>query len=226
MPVIAVISPKGGVGKTTSSFILGSQFAKAGYDTTMIDADPNQPLMAWSEKGRADNLTFVSNKDEDSIIDVIDAARNKSTIVIVDLEGTAGLVALHAVSQADFVIIPMQASELDAKETRKALLVIRDYKRMSNRDVPHAILFTRTSGAILTKTMSDIREKLDNAKIKILKESIMEREAFKLLFVYNRTLEQMQDKDCSNRTKAIGNAEAFMKEVATTLAALQGATHV
>ena len=47
MPTIAFVSPKGGVGKTTSAFLLATVFAKI-CDVTIIDADPNHPLETWA----------------------------------------------------------------------------------------------------------------------------------------------------------------------------------
>ena len=47
MPTIAFISPKGGVGKTTSAFLFATTLAKI-YDVTMIDADPNHPIQTWA----------------------------------------------------------------------------------------------------------------------------------------------------------------------------------
>ena len=53
MPTIVFVSPKGGVGKTTSALLLATQLANL-YDVTVIDADPNRPIKAWplAEKHR------------------------------------------------------------------------------------------------------------------------------------------------------------------------------
>ena len=50
MPTIAFVSPKGGVGKTTSAFLLSTALAKL-YDVTVIDADPNHPIQTWASGG-------------------------------------------------------------------------------------------------------------------------------------------------------------------------------
>ena len=48
MPVIVFASPKGGVGKSTAAVLLASEIAEAGKATTLIDADPNRPMViAW-----------------------------------------------------------------------------------------------------------------------------------------------------------------------------------
>ncbi len=50
MKKIAVISSKGGVGKTTLSIALAEYFAKNGYETTLVDGDVNAPNIGkWFE---------------------------------------------------------------------------------------------------------------------------------------------------------------------------------
>ncbi|MGT2516573.1 ParA family protein [Sphingomonas panni] len=49
MPTIVFLSPKGGVGKTTSAMVLANQLSQAAA-VTVIDADPNRPFQSW-ERG-------------------------------------------------------------------------------------------------------------------------------------------------------------------------------
>jgi chromosome partitioning protein len=122
MPTIVFASPKGGVGKSTAAFLLASELASHGGTVTIIDADPNRPLSQWAEPpGKPERLTVIDNASEDSVIDVIEAAALKTTFVIVDLEGTASMMAGYAMSRADLVIIPAQGSHLDATEAVKAI---------------------------------------------------------------------------------------------------------
>lgn len=218
MPTIVFISPKGGVGKTTSSLALGTQIAKHGLDVTMVDADPNRPLRKWgSGTHRPANMTIVSDVDEESILDVVDTAASTTAFVIVDLEGTADKIALLAVSQADLVIIPMQPSDLDADQASRALRVIAQQEKMARRKVPHAVLFTRTNPAIRTRTMTHIANSLRHAGVPMFNSELNEREAFKGMFSFSVPLEYLNPSEVANVAKAIANAEAFMNEVLETL---------
>ena len=59
MPTIAFVSPKGGVGKTTSALLLSTALA-VHYDVTVIDADLNHPIETWASGGKAPpRLTIV-----------------------------------------------------------------------------------------------------------------------------------------------------------------------
>ena len=96
MPVISLISPKGGVGKTTAATLLATQLARKSQ-VIVIDADPNRPIEAWSKlAGVPDNLRVVSDANQENIIDRIDEAAAEVPFVIVDCEGTASLTVAAA----------------------------------------------------------------------------------------------------------------------------------
>jgi chromosome partitioning protein len=126
MPTIVFASPKGGVGKSTAAVLLASELASHGGTVTMIDADPDRPLSQWAElPGKPERLTVIDSVSADSIIDVVEAAALQTTFVIVDLEGTASMMAGYDMSRADLVIIPAQGSHLDATEAVKAIKLVK-----------------------------------------------------------------------------------------------------
>ncbi len=51
MPVIAVSNPKGGAGKSTTTLLLATYLAQQGASVSVLDADPNQPIMDWKKNG-------------------------------------------------------------------------------------------------------------------------------------------------------------------------------
>jgi hypothetical protein len=72
-------------------------------------------------------------------------AASKTPIVVVDLEGTASKTVVYAVSQADFVVIPTQGSQLDTNEASRAIRVVSQSEKLTGRAKPYAVLLTRTS---------------------------------------------------------------------------------
>ncbi len=213
MPTIVFVSPKGGVGKTTAALLLASELARA-TKVTAIDADPNHPIAAWAKGAKLPkNLSIVADADEDNIIDKIEEAAAKTPFVVVDLEGTAAKIVLLAVSQADLVVIPTQGSQLDAEQASRAIRVVKQQEKMTGRATPYGVLLTRTSPIIRTRTMGHIQGGLVDAGVPVFKAQLNEREAFRAMFSFQRTLESLDPKEVPNLDKAIANAEEFAAEV-------------
>lgn len=217
MPTIAFVSPKGGVGKTTAALLLATELAR-GTRVTVVDADPNHPIRNWSKGADLpETLSVVADADEDTIIDRIEEAAADTPFVIVDLEGTAAKIVLLAVSQADLVIIPMQGSQLDAEQAGRAIRVLRQHEKMTGRAVPFGILLTRTSPIIRTRTMNHIQTGLEDAGVPMFTTQLNEREAFRAMFSFRQTLENLDEREVTNLDKAIANAEQFAVEVVQRL---------
>lgn len=222
MPTIVFVSPKGGAGKTTSALVLASQLARSAL-VTVIDADPNRPIATWAKGSHTPvNLTVVSDADEENIMERIEEAAVATPFVIVDLEGTASKIVVMAVSQADFVIVPTQGSQLDAEQAGRAFRVIQQQEKIVRRtqpsySLPFAVLLTRTNSAIRTRTLSHIQRGLVDAGIPVFDTELNEREAFKAMFSFREPLEHLNPAEVANLDKAIFNAESFAQEVISTL---------
>ena len=218
MPTIAMVTPKGGAGKSTSAVVLGAELARRGAAVTMIDADPNKPLSDWARQpGRPENLTVLADVTEESIIDEIESAAQKTPFVIVDLEGTASMTVAYAVSRADLVIIPTQGSQLDAKQATRAIKLIQQQERAFGRKIPYAILFSRTSEAIRPRTLQHIKNEFAKHGVPAFAAHMHEREAFRAIFSFGGTLDALNPKMVSNLDAAIANARAFAAEVVSLL---------
>ena len=220
MPTILFASSKGGVSKSTSAVVLGTQLATHGATVTMIDADPNHPVATWAKRpGRPESLTVVSDVNERTIIDEVEAAAERSAFVIVDVEGTASMTVAYAISRADLVIIPVQGSQLDAAEAAKAIKLIHQQEKAFGRRIPYAVLFSRTSAAIQPRTLKHIRAELEGAGVPILSTQMHEREAFRAIFSFGGTVESLRPEQVGGLDGAVANARAFTAEVVALLKA-------
>ena len=223
MPVIVFSSPKGGAGKTTSATILATELAATGASVTIIDADPNKNVVDWAKlPGVPATLTVIGDATEETIVDQIEQASATTTFVIVDLEGTASLLVSYAISMADFVVIPVQGSQLDAKQAARQMKLIRAQERLVNRAIPFAVLFTRANPAIMPKTQKHIEERFAEIKVPVLPTKLYDREAYRALFSFGGTLSDLRDKGVSNLDTAITNARTYIAEVLALLKAGQG----
>jgi chromosome partitioning protein len=214
MPTIVLASTKGGCGKSTSAVLLSTELATNGYSVAIIDADPNQPISLWAARnGTPDLLKVISKVDENTIIDVIEAEEQVSTFVIIDLEGSANMTAAYAISRADLVIVPTQGSLLDAMEAMKSVALVKQQEKAFAKQIPYAVLLTRTSAAVRSRTLKDVVAQITGAGVPTFKTEIFERDAFRAIFSFGGTLRTLDPKQVSGIEGAIANALAFTVEV-------------
>jgi chromosome partitioning protein len=220
MPVIAFSSPKGGAGKTTAAVILATVLAERGASVIVVDADPNKNVVDWSHlPGKPTNLSVTGDVGEETIVDTIESAAGRAAFVIVDLEGAANLLVSYAIALADFVVIPVQGSQLDAKQAARQMKLIASQERISGRSIPFAVLMTRVSPAIQPKTQRHIEDRFRELAVPVLETRLFDREAFKAVFSYGGSVAGLADKGVSNLKAAIANADAFAGEIVDTLRA-------
>src|SRR5271155_4585499 len=218
MPVITLSSPKGGAGKTTAATLLATELAERGARVTIIDADPNKNVVDWSKlPGLPHNITVIGEVTEDTIVDLIEDAASKTPFVVVDLEGTASLMVSYATSMADFVVIPVQGSQLDAKQAARQMKLIKAQERIANRPIPFAVLFTRTNPAITPRTQRFIEERFTELAVPVMKTRLYDREAFRAIFSYGGTIAGLSNKSVSNLPTALQNAREFTAEIVDRL---------
>ena len=218
MPVITFSSPKGGAGKTTAATILATVWwSKARRSRSSTPIRTKTSSIGRSFPGKPTNLTVIGEVTEETIVDQIEEAAEKSAFVIVDLEGTASLMVSYAISMSDFVVIPVQGSQLDAKQAARQMKLIKAQERIAGRAIPFAVLFTRTNPAIMPKTQRFIEERFFELQVPIFSTKLFDREAFRAMFSYGGTISGLKDKGVSNLTAALNNALEFTSELVERL---------
>jgi chromosome partitioning protein len=218
MPTISFASSKGGAGKSTSAVLLATELAQRGTTVTIIDADPNQPVLRWSRKpGTPDSLTVIGGATEETLIDVIDAAARKTAFVIVDLEGTASVMVAHAMTRSDLVIIPTKGSELDGIEAAKVIQFIGRQERAYSRKIPFAVLFTQTNPVVRPRTLKSLEADMLKQGIPVLGTALHERDAYRAIFSFGGTLSALKPELVRNIPAALDNARDLMTEVVAML---------
>lgn len=210
MPTLALVSPKGGAGKSTAAALLGTDLAERGATVTLIDADPNHPLTRWAKRpGKPENLTVIESDGEEQLVDAIEEAATKTAFVIIDLEGTASSVVGVAMSRADLVIIPTKGSDLDAVEAVKAIKFIRFQEKIYRRVIPFAVLFTQTRPAIRPRTQISIEAELRDQGIPMFGTQLHERDPYRAIFSFGGTLCGLDPK----QVRGIGAARADARQL-------------
>lgn len=119
MPVIAIINPKGGVGKSTFSTNLAGYFAAQGHKVMLGDADIQQSSKSWLAL-RPAHLPAIAAWD---VMDGQIARPPKGTThVVIDTPAGLSDQRLMAILKlADKVVVPLQASMFDILATEAFL---------------------------------------------------------------------------------------------------------
>lgn len=217
MPVIVMASPKGGVGKSTCAVLLATEFAAMGAEVTVLDCDPNRSLTRWASHGLPERVTIHSDVGRAEVVPTIKKSDGDGRIVVVDLEGVASQLVSRAISQADLVIVPMQPTALDAEIGSEALALVREEEEALGRDIPHAVVLTKTSAAVRSRVQRDLEEQLEAAGIDVIRPPLVARAAFSELFAYGGDLTaMMQNPEITTGgkvDKAQANARSFTEAV-------------
>jgi chromosome partitioning protein len=218
MPTISFASSKGGAGKSTSAVLLATELAERGATVTIIDADPNQPVSRWSKKpGVPNGLTVVGHATEETLIDSIDEAAQKTAFVIIDLEGTANIMVAQAMSRSDLVIIPTKGSELDAIEAVKVIKFVGRQEKAYQKKIPFSVLFTQTNPAVRPRTLKSLESDMLAQGIPLFDVAIHERDAYRAIFSYGGSLSGLSASAVGGIPAAAENARKFVAEVVRLL---------
>lgn len=118
MQAIALISQKGGVGKTTVAIHLATSFAAAGYNTLLLDLDPQASAAGWKD-AREDETPPVMTIPASRLPRVAEEVRGVGTdILILDTAPHSEGTALDAARIANLILVPCQPSIMDLRAMR------------------------------------------------------------------------------------------------------------
>jgi chromosome partitioning protein len=113
MPTIAIISQKGGAGKTTLALHLAAAAQDAGRVALIIDTDPQATASQWAS-WRQDAPPEVIDSPPPRLAAKVEQARGQGAeFIVIDTPPHADSAARAAVEVADLVLIPCRPSAFD-----------------------------------------------------------------------------------------------------------------
>jgi len=127
MPTIAIISQKGGAGKTTLALHLAAAAENTGHTALVIDVDPQATASQWAA-WRKDAPPVVIDSAPPRLAAKIEQAMNQGAeFIVIDTPPHADSAASAAVEVADLVLIPCRPSAFDlaAIKTTASLIKMR-----------------------------------------------------------------------------------------------------
>ena len=125
MKTIAIVSQKGGSGKTTLALHLAVASASCGQNTAVIDLDPQASAANWSDRREAE-LPVVLSAHASRLRQEIQRVREiGGEMLYVDTAPHSDSAALEAARTADLVLIPCRPAILDLEAITNTLAFLR-----------------------------------------------------------------------------------------------------
>jgi chromosome partitioning protein len=113
MLTLAIVSQKGGVGKTTLAIHLAEAAHAAGYVTVVIDLDPQATAATWGD-WRDGEAPEVITTPPGRLTKTIEAAiATGAEVIVIDTPPNADMAAREAVGAADIILVPVRARAFD-----------------------------------------------------------------------------------------------------------------
>ncbi len=123
MKKIAVMSQKGGAGKTTATINLSVAAMKAGHTVAVIDLDPQASAKRWSDN-RTNDVPIVISAHAVRLPEVLHAAEADGiTLVIIDTPPSKDPDLVDVAGFADLALIPCRPSGFDLDAIRSTINV-------------------------------------------------------------------------------------------------------
>ncbi len=196
--VIALVSQKGGVGKSSLARALGAVAARAGLYVTIVDLDPQQKTVVEWEKMRADKKTArqIAVEGFDSIEEALDLAQD-GDLLIVDTPARADRSTLDVAREAHLIVQPSSGSLDDLKP---AILLFHELKR---HGIAHNRLVIALSRILTRNEEISSRAYVERAGYAVLPGTIREHAAYRDAQNHGRALNETQDKHLNAQADAV-----------------------
>ena len=125
MKTLAILSRKGGTGKTTLAVNLSVAAERAGHSTILIDLDPQASAAKWNDNREGDAPVVVA-APASRLPEVLKKAEDAgATLAILDTAPHTETAALDAAGVAEMALIPCKPALIDLQAITSTINVIR-----------------------------------------------------------------------------------------------------
>lgn len=125
MKIVALISQKGGAGKTTLAVHLAARAAADGLATAVIDLDPQATAASWGDRRQAEAPEVVSGQAVRLPILIKAAEDNGAEFLVLDTAPNTDQTASLAARAADVVLIPCRPATFDLEAITTTLMLAK-----------------------------------------------------------------------------------------------------
>lgn len=177
--VVAIVSEKGGAGKTTVVVLIAVAAQLAGLTVAIIDLDPQTSAADWADdRGAAPEAVAIPPNRLEKLLDEL--RKNGTDLVLIDTPREAGNAGYVAAKAADFVLIPFKRGGFDFRALDRTLNVCRLAEKR-----PWLVLNGIKPGA--TRIEADARQSLADRECNVAPVVLHERTPYEIASITART---------------------------------------
>ena len=176
MSIIAVVSSKGGAGKTTIARLLLGYAAQHGLKVAALDADLNHSLADWVGTLSKYPIEVRAEVDETKIVPTVTELQGACDFIVIDTAGAATQATVFAIGCADLVLVPLKLSSSDVTEAIKTMNLVKSAAMMMGREIVARVVLTGFKPR--TTIAAHVEREIANAKLLDLKTRLHDLVAF------------------------------------------------
>jgi chromosome partitioning protein len=156
MKIVAIVSQKGGSGKTTVAVHLAVCAELAKKTAAIIDLDPQASAIEWASRREAETPEVITATPEQLPALLKQAKANGADLAIIDTAPHSDRAAVIAASHADLVLIPCRPSAFDVAAIGTTINLLKLSKVMDRAAIllnaaPPRGIMTETAAAGLSE---------------------------------------------------------------------------
>lgn len=136
MPTIAIISQKGGAGKTTLALHLAAAAQASGRVALVVDTDPQATASQWAAWRQEAPPEVIDSPPPRLAAKIAAAKEQGAEVIVIDTPPHADSAARAAVEAADLVLIPCRPSAFDLSAIQTTAKLVQLLRR------PAFVVFT------------------------------------------------------------------------------------
>jgi chromosome partitioning protein len=178
--IITLLSYKGGVGKTTTAIHLAAYFATVASQyksIAVVDGDPNQSAIAWSERGDLPYPIYNAKAQRQL---------RKYEHLVIDSEARPKPADIEALADCDLIILPTTPDAMAVQATMQTVGALEDLDCDN-----YVILLSKVPPPPQTDAIK-ARKSMEKAGYPILKSEVRRFKAFEKAALLGVTVDQVK----------------------------------